>query len=103
MALQPIETFVPQRAVRLQPRVEFLQWLYPNPVEAPLRVGSHFDESGLLHDAQVLRDRGLRELEPIDELADRLFAVAQDVEDSSAVGFGEDLDRGSCGHAAEYT
>ena len=103
MVLQPIETFVPQRAVRLQPRVEFLQRLYPNSIEAPLRVGPHFDESGLLHHAQMLRDRRLREVEPIDEFADWLLAVAQDVEDSPAVRLGQDLDGRSCGHVSEYT
>ena len=73
--------------------VDLLQWLWPDLINASLRVDARFDESGLAQHAQVLRDRGLRHLQHLFELTDRAFRCGQEREDGAPVGLCDDAER----------
>ena len=66
-----------------------LQRLRPQRIEPAAPLCSGGDEPGIAQDAEVLRDARLAQPELIDELAHRLLAVAQEVEDRPAVGLGQ--------------
>src|SRR6478672_444446 len=66
--LQAIETFVPQRPVALEPRVDVLQRVGRDAAGAPLRLAAPGDEAGALQHLEVLGDGGAAHLEGLGEL-----------------------------------
>ena len=92
MPFELVERAVPLTPIWLEPVVERDQRFHPQPVDATLRLDASFDEAAVAQDAQVLRDRWLRDAEPPLELADRLLALDQFIEDRATVGFGQNVE-----------
>ena len=99
MTLEPVEPVGPVAAIGGEPAVDLGQRRRVEPVPAPLRVDPHADEPGVAQDPQVLRDPGLAEPKVLDELADQVLAVAQQIEDPAAAGIGQDVEDL---HAVQY-
>ena len=97
VALQRGEPAAPELPVWREPRVDLGERLGTQPVNASLRVDACLDETGIPQHAQVLRDSWLVHIQRFHQLADREVLLAQEVEDATATGFGEDLEEGS-GH-----
>lgn len=79
----------PERAVRLEPRVELPERACPERIDPRLRARLHLHESRVPEDAEMLRDLGLVQLERPPDAVDRLRAVTKELDDSQAVGLGE--------------
>src|SRR4051794_31164396 len=95
MAFEIVQAAAPQPAVRREPGVDLRERLGVDAVPAPLRIPADTDEIGLAQHLQVLRDARLAHVEALDQLADRMLALTQEVEDAPARGLGEDFeDRG---------
>jgi hypothetical protein len=94
VVLQQIEARDPEFPVAGEPLVEIGERLGADPIEAPLRIDSGFDEPGVLQYAQVLRHGRLADAEVVDEGADGLFAVPEELEDRNAPRLCEYLECG---------
>ena len=101
MAFEGVESLHPHLAIRTDPVVDFSQRPGTQPVVAPLSVGPDLYEAGVPQHLQVLGHTGLRDGDANDELADRLLAGAQGLEDLAAARVGEGLER-SC-HVSNIT
>jgi hypothetical protein len=99
MALEAIEVCRPELAVRREPVVELFERFRPDAIQAALRVRAHLDEPRIFEDAEMLRDGWLADAEAIDEVADRPFAVAEQVEDRQTARLGQDLECSESGDA----
>src|SRR5262245_249523 len=66
--LQAIETFVPQRTVALEPRIDVLQRVRADAAGAPLCLSAPGDEAGAFKYLEVLRHGGAAHLEGLGEL-----------------------------------
>jgi hypothetical protein len=99
--LEGIEAARPQLAVRVEPGVDLPQRLGAQLVEAALGVLADADETGLAQDAEVLGGAGLAQPEVLDELADRPWPVAEEVQDVPPSRLGEGSERS--GHPATIT
>lgn len=97
MVFEVVESPLPVPAVGLEPLVELGERLRAEPIEAALAVGASIDQSGLLQHPQVLGDRWLTQLQTLDQVADRLLAVAEQIEDIDPMGLAEGLE---CARAA---
>ena len=93
---------VPEASVGGEPVVELDERLWPDAVQAALRVRARLDEAGLLQDAEMLGHRRLAEAEPVDELADRPLPIAKEVEDLEPARLGENLECRRVRHANQY-
>jgi hypothetical protein len=102
MMFESVEVRCPKLPVRGQPVVELREWLGPDAIEAALRIRACFHEARVLEDAKVLGHSRLAEAEAVDELPDRLFAVAQEVEDLKPPRLGQDLQGSESSHDVEY-
>jgi hypothetical protein len=102
MVFQSIEMGGPELPVRGQPLVQLGQRLRPDAIQAPLGVGAGFYKSGVLENAEVLRDGRLTEAEAADELADGALAVAKQLEDGDPSGLGESRKRSELAHIDKY-
>jgi hypothetical protein len=76
----------PELAVRAEPFVELRERLGPDAIQASLRVCARLDEAGVPQHAKVLGHRRLADPEAVDELADRPFSVAEQIQDLEPVG-----------------
>jgi hypothetical protein len=103
MVLEAIEVCRPELAVRREPVVELFERIRPDAIQAALRVRAHLHEPRIFEDAEMLGDGRLADAEPVDELADRLFAVAEQVEDRQTARLGKDLECSETGDANEYS
>ena len=83
-----VEVRGPEAAEGLEPRVDFLEGLGAETVEAALRVDGGFDEAGVAQDAEVLGDLGLRHAALALDLAHRLLRGDEQAEYGAAVGLG---------------
>ena len=83
--LPGVETVTPRGPVRGQPVIDLTERLGPQPVQAPLGVGSHLDQARLAQHAQVLRYAGLGDPQSRGQAADRLLPFAQQIEDAPPV------------------
>ena len=54
VAFESIQVSGPELAELIQPGIQLLKWLWPQPVEAALRVHRGFHETGLAQHSQVL-------------------------------------------------
>jgi hypothetical protein len=93
----------PELAVRRKPVVELFERFRPDAIQAALRVRAHLDEPGIFEDAEMLGDGRLAGAEEVDELADRPFAVAEQVEDRQTARLGKDLECSESSDANEYS
>jgi hypothetical protein len=100
---EAIEVRRPELAVGLEPVVELCERFRPDAIQTALRVCAHVDEPRLFEDAEMLGHGRLADAEAVDELADRPFAVAQQIEDRQPARLGEDLECCESGHAEEYS
>ena len=100
MTLQRIEMGRPITAERRKPGVYFHEGLRPDAVEASLCIDSRLHEARLTQHPQMLGDAGLAEPELVDQLADRVLALAQQVEDPAPAGVGQHIEDG--GHEGQY-
>ena len=57
-----------------------------------LAVAARFDQAGAAQQPQLMRDRGLGQIEHLGEVADRDLGLRQGVEDSHARGIAEHLE-----------
>lgn len=64
------------------------------PVIRELPLTGHIDEPRLSKYGEVTRDRGLRELEDLDNVAHAQLAGGQQTEDAKPGGIGERLEKG---------
>jgi hypothetical protein len=103
VVFEAIEVRRPELAVGREPVVELRERFRPDPIQAALCVCAHIDESGLSEDAEMLGHGGLADPEAVDELADRPFAVAEQVEDREPARLRKDLECSEGSHAIEYS
>jgi hypothetical protein len=96
-----VEVRRPEPAIGGQPLVELFEGLGPDPVEPSLRIGARLDEPGVSEDAKVLRDGRLTDAEPVDQLADRPFTVAKQIENLQPAGFAKDLEGSTGSHCPD--
>ena len=97
LALEPIEPVLPQTSIGGDPYVDLAERFRPEPIQAPLSIDADVDEARVAQHAEVLRDGGLADRQPLDKLAHRPLTVAQQVEDAATVRFGEELEGGDHG------
>jgi hypothetical protein len=103
VVFEAVEVRCPEPAVGRQPVVELRERLRPNPIEAPLGIRPRFDQPRVLEDAEMLGNGGLAEADVVDELADRSFPVAEQIQDRDPARFGQDLERSELGHDVSMT
>jgi hypothetical protein len=103
VVFEAVEVRRPELAVRGEPVVQLRERFRANAVKAPLRFGARFDESGLLEDAEVLGDRRLTDAEAVDEVTDRPFAVAEQIQDLQPARFAKGFECGELGHGPSMT
>lgn len=103
MVFEAIQVGRPELAIGRKPVVELYEGLRPDSVQPSLGVHPYVDEPGVPENSEMLGHGRLADAEPVDELAHRPFAVAQQIEDREAAGLGENLKCGKRGHAAEYS
>ena len=103
MLLEAVEVCRPELPIRGEPVVQFRERLGADAVEPPLGVGTRLDQTGVFKHAEVLRDRRLADAEALDEIANRPFAVAEQVEDLQPARLCEGFECGELGHKASMT
>jgi hypothetical protein len=89
---EPIEVLAPQRAIGRQPLVDLAERLRPQAIETPLRVYPSLDQPRVAQDTQVFGDCWLADVQLLDQVSDRSFSFAQQVQDATAMWFGEDVE-----------
>ena len=89
-----VEPAFPQRAILADPRVQLVERLGAQRVEAPRPIGPHADEPGLLEDAEMPRHPRLVDVHLRHEVVDGLLAAKQRLDDLEPAGVGESLKRG---------
>ena len=94
VTLKGIHVIGPELAELVEPLVHLLKRFRLQPVEAALGVHGGFNETGVAKHAEVLRNGGLRHLEPALDLADGLLGRDEEAQNGAAVGFGDDLEGG---------
>ena len=94
MVFERVEAAPPELAIGGKPPIHLGERLGPQPVKAPLALRPHAHKAGLAQHAQMLRHPGLAEREPVHQLPDGAFTVAEEVEDAPPLGFGEDVEGG---------
>jgi hypothetical protein len=94
MSLEIIQSCRPHAPVGHEPRVDSLQWFWPNAVQAPLRVAAHLDQARFAQDAQVLGNRRLTQRQVVDELSDRALRLSEQIQNATAIGLGDDFEDG---------
>jgi hypothetical protein len=102
VAFQGVESRRPQLAVRPEPLVELLQRFGADAVQPALGIDAHVHHARVAQHAEVLRHRRLAHAQRRDQLADRSFPGAQQIEDPSPIGFGQHLERDGA-HRANIT
>ncbi len=94
-ALEAFEAVVPEA---FEKGAEFFQPLRAGTVQAAGTVASFAHEASLLEDAQVLRDRGARDIEVTGDLARGELLAPDEAEDLAAPGLGDGLEGSFHGH-----
>ena len=102
MGFKLVEVRCPQLAVGGEPLVELRERLWPDPIQAALCIRPHLDQTGILENAQVLRDGGLAQAKAVDEFAHRPFAIAQVLEDRKSPRLRENLEGNKLAHRKNY-
>ncbi len=93
----------PFRSVRFEPVVQFLERLWAEAVEPPLRLPPNLDQPGVSQHLEVPRDAGLVHTDDLDEVTDRALTIADGVEDASPSRLGDSFQHGGRCHALKYT
>jgi hypothetical protein len=94
MSFERVQAAAPELSIGGKPPIHVGERLGPQPVEASLTLRTHADEAGVTQDAQVLRHPRLADLEPVDQLSNGPFALAEEVKDAPALRLGEDVEGG---------
>jgi hypothetical protein len=89
VALERVHAPRPTSAELRHPSVYFLQWLWPDAIDAALRVDCRFYEASLSQHTQMLGYRGLREFERRLELADGALAPGKESQNGAATRLGK--------------
>src|SRR6202042_230361 len=87
-----VDVIGPEPAEGLQPFIDLLKWLTPQPVETLLRVDGRFHETRVTQHPQVLGNGRLRDTQVTLDLADRLLRSGQQAQDRAAVWLGNDFE-----------
>jgi hypothetical protein len=104
VVFEAVEVGRPELAVRGEPFIELCKRLRSDAIQAPLRVWACLDEACVPQHSQVFGHRRLADAEAVDELADRAFSFAEQIENLEPSRFGEDLECGEFrGHNNEYS
>src|SRR5580658_667988 len=90
-SVQPLEIGFPNAPVSFDPDFQLFQRRRAQRVDSALGIYAHVHQAGVAEDAQMFRDLGLAETEPMDHVADGAGAVAQQLDDLKAVGLGQRL------------
>ena len=96
MTLERIETSGPMRSIRLQPRIKFHQRFGSKPIDPPLRITAHLDQTGIAQHLQMARHTRLMHPDLADQIGDRALAFANRIKDPPPSRFGdhfEDFER----------
>src|SRR3990170_5181431 len=93
MLSQAIVTCFLEIPVGLQPRLERLERLGPQPVDSPLGRRVHLDQPSVTQHAEVFGDLWLAELELRGNLTHRARALAQEFDNPEAVRLGQGAQR----------
>lgn len=93
MLLEGVEVLVPVAPVRGYPLIELAEGFGAKAVEATLRVDLARHEVGVAKNLEVLGDCGLREPEHRDEIVHASRFPTKEIEDLSAGGLGDHLER----------
>src|SRR5262245_12377272 len=72
-----VEAALPQGAILADPRVQLVEGLGSQRIQAPGTIGSDLNEAGFLQNAQVSRHAGLVNVHPCNEVVDGLLAGEQ--------------------------
>ena len=94
VAFERIDVRGPEPPELIQPGIDLLERLRPQPVEAALCIHRGFHEPGLAQHAQVLGHGRLRHPQLTLDLADRLLRGDQQAQDRAAVRLGDDFENG---------
>lgn len=94
MALERIEMDGPELPERREPCIDFHQRLRPNAVKPALRIDTRFDETRIAQHAQVLRNRGLGQIQRVLDVAHRLLGRCEQTQNGAAARFGNDGESG---------
>src|SRR5687767_8679707 len=86
--LEPIHPVAHPAPERLQPRVELIEGLRPQLVDALLRDRTYVDQTGVAEHAEVLRHLWLTQSEALRDLPYRSRLVAEQLDDAETVRFG---------------
>jgi hypothetical protein len=103
MAFERVQAAAPELSIGGKPPIHVGERLGPQPVEASLTLRAHADEAGVTQDAQVLRHPRLAYLEPVDQLSNGPFALAEEVKDAPALRLGEDVEGGVHWREIDYS
>jgi hypothetical protein len=100
VVFEAIEVRRPELPVGGEPVVELCERLRPDAIQAALRVRARLDEAGVLEHAQMFGHGRLADAEAVDKIADRPFAVAEEIEDRESPRLSQNLERSKLRHAS---
>src|SRR6266542_2943809 len=92
--VQPIHPIAHPAPEFLQPRVELVEGLRPQLIDALLRDRTHVDQPGVTQHAEVLRHLRLTQSEALGDLPYRARPVAEKLDDPETIRFGQGRQRG---------
>src|SRR5438093_13664083 len=92
--LQPIHPVAHRAPERLEPRVELVDRLRSQLVDALLRDRTHVDQAGVAEHAEVLRHLRLAQSEALRDLPYRARLVAEQLDDAQSIRFGQGCQHG---------
>ena len=101
VAFERIHVLGPESPERGEPIIQFLQRLWAQAIETPLRIHGGLDEARLAEHAQVLGDSGLRHAQLPLDVANGLLRRDEQTEDGAPVGLRNDFENRF--HASLYT
>src|SRR5439155_27313843 len=87
--VEALESLVPRAAIWLQPGVELPEGLWAESVDPLLADRLCLDHPGVAQDAKMLGDLRLAEPQPLDDVSDREWLPAEELDDLQPVRFRE--------------
>ena len=97
MPLERVEPARPVGTIGLQPRVQFHQRLWAEPVQPPLRIAPDLHETSVAQHPQMARDTRLMHPDALDQVSDRALAIANGIEDAPPSRLGNHVQDGEGG------
>src|SRR6476660_415541 len=93
MPAEGVKTVVPERAIRREPRVQLGQGRRVQVVQATLSVPSDLHQPVVSKHPKMLRDAGLTQPSPLNDLANRPRPLPKQIEDLAPTGFHNSSER----------